>query len=341
MKNRTPDFMELLETFFSEYMPYSAGLSKNTILSYKYAFRLLIEYLYSEKNIPADRITFKLLDFNTINAFLLWLKDKRKCSDTTRNMRLAAISSFAAYAQNRSLDAAAVLMNSVKKVPVKKQPSKPRTVFSLDEVAVLLRLPDCKTTTGARDNVMLNLMYASGARTQEICDLTVRDAQFQNDVTKLTITGKGEKMRRINIPQPCGDLLKQYLVRKGIQNNLDRHIFSSQTHEYMTISCIRALFKKYLNIAKAQNPSLFLSFGYSPHTMRHTTATHMLEAGIPMMAIKNFLGHASVMTTERYAELSQSSVNKHIREWNQRWFSPAETSAANTRAENKMPGFLQ
>jgi site-specific recombinase XerD len=318
--------MELLETFFTEFMPYSAGLSANTIRSYKFAFRLLIEYLGAMKNTNADRINFVMLDFETVNGFLLWLESERKCSIGTRNMRLAALSSFARYAQNRNIDAALTFANAVKKVPVKKQARKPRNTFSLKEVETLLRLPDAKTAIGRRDNVLLNLMYASGARAQEICDLTVRDIQFQGSAAKLTLTGKGNKMRRINIAKPCAELLRDYLAKRDMLHAYDRHVFSSQTHEHMTVSCIEEIYKKYLKLAKGQRPSMFREPRYSPHTMRHTTATHMLEAGIPLMAIKNFLGHTSVMTTERYAELSQSTVNKHIRDWNERWF-PQESVA--------------
>lgn len=289
---------------------------------------------------PQGDITFKQLDYGTINAFLLWLESERKCSIATRNIRFAALSSFAAYAQNRNFEAAIVFKNSVKKIPVKKQAAKPRTVFSLEGVAVLLQLPDCKTAIGMRNHMLLSLMYASGARAQEICDLTVRDVQFQDDVTKLTLTGKGGKMRRINIAKPCAELLKGYLVRKRIQNDLDRHIFSSQTHEHMTTSCIGEIFKKHIGLVKEQNPSLFLESRYSPHTMRHATATHMLEAGIPLMVIKNFLGHSSVLTTERYSELSQSTVNKHIKEWNQRWFPMVESDTPEQESGNKLPVFL-
>ena len=164
--------MEILQDFFDSHMPYSAGFSTNTIQSYKYAFRLLIEYLYTEKEIPADKITFKLLDYTVISDYLRWLEEDRKCSVSTRNQRLAALSSF----QNRDFEAAAIFMSSLKRLPKKKQKVKLRTIFTLDEVSVLLRLPDDKKSTGMRDKVLLNVMYASGARAQEICDLRADDA---------------------------------------------------------------------------------------------------------------------------------------------------------------------
>ena len=107
------------------------------------------------------------------------------------------------------------------------------------------------------------------------------------------------------------------------------------------ISCIEEIYKKYVAIARAENPGMFLEKRYTPHTMRHTTATHMLEAGIPMMAIKNFLGHSSISTTERYAELSQGTVNRHIRDWNEKWFSQQKESSVKRKKENQLPDFLK
>ena len=143
--------------------------------------------------------------------------------------------------------------------------------------------------------MILNLMYASGARAQEICDLRVRDVQFQKNLTRLTLTGKGNKVRRIVIAKSCADMLKHYLDWRGISHDLNRHIFSSQTHEHMTVSCIEEIYKKYIAEARERHPGMFLQSKYTPHTMRHTTAIHMLEAGVPLMAIKNFLGHASLL----------------------------------------------
>ena len=172
--------------------------------------------------------------------------------------------------------------------------------------------------------MILNLMYASGARAQEICDLRVRDVEFQKNLTRLTLTGKGNKVRRIVIAKSCADMLIHYLDWRSISHELNRFIFSSQTHEHMTVSRIEEIYKKYVAEARERHPEMFLQSKYTPHTMRHTTATHMLEAGVPLMAIKNFLGHVSVATTERYAELSQTTTDKHIREWNRRWFWDAD-----------------
>lgn len=340
MKNEAVLFMTLLETYFTEYMPYSAGLSKNTIRSYRDAFRLLFQYLNVKKGIGANEICFRLLDHNTIADFLKWLEEERNCSVSTRNHRLTVLSSFAVYSANRNFEAATVFMNSIRKISLKKSNVSPRIIFTMEEIAYLLRMPNTTTEVGKRDHALLNFMYATGARAQEVCDIKVRDIIFQNEKTKVVITGKGGKTRRVAIANVCAGILKQYINWKNISDNPERHVFSSQVHEHMTVSCVEEIFKKYINIAKAQTSDMFREKKYTPHTMRHTTATHMLEAGIPIMAIKNFLGHASVATTERYAELSQNTVNKHIREWNERWFQDTHTEYA-VNPKSEIPHFLK
>lgn len=253
MKNKKQsEFLDVLYDFINEYMPIVAGLSDNTIRLYKATFRLLLKYFQNERNISSEAIHFCDLDRDMLISFLNWLESKQNCSIATRNVRLASLSSFASYAQNRNSDAALTFLASIRRIPAKKTAACPRIFFTRDEVSVLLRIPDTSSTIGRRDAILLSLMYASGARAQEICDLRVRDVLFQDKTTILTITGKGKKTRRILIAQPCAKILKAYLLWRKIDQDLDCHIFSSQTHEQMTISCVEAIFKKYLAIAKAK-----------------------------------------------------------------------------------------
>jgi len=266
MRRKKNRFLDILEAYVTEYMPCTAGLSDNTIRSYKDTFRLLLAYLQEKKSINAHEAAFAGLDYDTLAGFLDWLEQTRKCSVSTRNQRLTILAAFAAYAQNRDFDAASVFMNSVQKIPAKRTQSKPRTIFTMEEAVLLLRLPDPSTDIGRRNQVILNLMYASGARAQEICDLRVRDVQFQKELTRLTLTGKGNKARRIVIAKPCASLLKLYLEWRGISHDLNRHIFSSQTHEYMTVSCIEEIYKKYVAIARERYPRMFFAVQiYAPH----------------------------------------------------------------------------
>ncbi len=338
--NKPSKFLELLDSYITKYMPCSVGASPNTITSYKYAFRLLLEFMYSMNGIPADKIAFEQLTFDTMTEFLDWIEKDRGCSASTKNQRLSAIISFSEFAQNRDFVAASVFRSGVIKIPMKKAQKKQRAVFSVQEVSIFLRLPDDGKQIGLRDKVLLSLMYASGARAQEICDLTVGNIQFNIKGATLNIKGKGGKSRRIGIPDNCAKMLQKYISHRRLALKPDNHIFSSQTHEHMTVSCIEGIFKKYIRQAKANNPSLFREHSYPPHSMRHSTASHMLEAGVPIVVIKNFLGHASLQTTQIYAELSQNTVDKHLIEWNEKWFSQNSDVPQESKKNNEMPDFL-
>jgi len=339
--NKPSKFLELLDTYITTYLPCSVGASPNTVTSYKYAFRLLLEFMHAKKGIPADKITFEQLTFDMITDFLDWIEKERGCSASTKNQRLSAIISFSGYTQNRDFDAASVFRSGVIKIPMKKAHKKQRAVLSVQEVSILLRLPDENKKIGLRNKVLLSLMYASGARAQEICDLVVGNIQLNINGATLNIKGKGGKSRRIGIPENCAKMIEKYISHRHLGSKPDKHVFSSQTHEQMTVSCIESIFKKYVRQAKAENPALFREDSYPPHSMRHSTASHMLEAGVPIVVIKNFLGHASLQTTQVYAELSQITVDKHLKDWNEKWFSPDYEVMKESRKEHEMPDFLK
>lgn len=184
-------FLKLLDSFVTSYLPSAVGVSPNTVTSYKYAYRLLIEFMYSVKGIPADTITFDLLSYDTLLGFLDWIEKVRGCCISTKNQRLSALLSFSKYAQNRNLSAASFFRTSVLKIPMKKGKKKARAVFTTEEVAILLRLPDDHTKIGLCNKVLLSLMYASGARGQEMCNLTVGDVDSRSEGAKLKLRGKG------------------------------------------------------------------------------------------------------------------------------------------------------
>lgn len=177
--------------------------------------------------------------------------------------------------------------------------------------------PDTTKKIGRRDAVLLSILYSSGARAQEICDLTLNDVNF-GDTTTLRFVGKGSKVRLVAIPRNCALLLKKYLQNRQLDtaniNDRKKHVFSSQTHEKMTISCIEEIVKKYITKAKAAYPTLFKRKNYSPHCFRHSIAVHMLECGESLVVIKAFLGHASIETITIYAEVTPELANKYLRE---------------------------
>lgn len=341
-KSKAPSaFLNHLEYFINTYISETKGLSKNTIISYKTTFMLLINFMYVVKGISAEDITFQCLDVNTISEFLSHLEKERECSVSTKNQRLAALYSFSEFVQNRDFDAASIYRSAILLIPPKKTASKKRIGFTVEEVKILLALPGQDSEITLRNTVLLSLMYATGARAQEICDLKVSKLQFRPQNSTVELIGKGSKARRVRIPDHCASMLKKYLIHRQIENKPDHHIFSSQTHEQMTVSCIEEIFKKYVKQAKAEHPNLFPEANYSPHCIRHTTGQHMLEAGVPLMVIKPFLGHASVQTTQIYAESSQAMVDKHIKEWNERNFHQTLYADKDDCNKTNVPDFLR
>ena len=303
-----------LSEFFNTYLPNTRGLSANTIRSYKQVFRLLLEYIYAEYGILPERVEFRHLEKGTVEAWLNWLCAERGCSTKTRNHRLSVLVAFARFALHRDFGGALTLCSEVEHLPQKKDSKRGDAVhFTREEMSVLLRLPNSSNKIGKRDKVMLSVLYASGARAQELCDLTVGDVRFGKE-TIMTLHGKGDRTRTIVIPDKCATLLKIHMEQNNLSNTDPlRHIFSSQTHEHMSISCIEAVVKKYVMLAKKLRPDLFREH-YTPHSFRHSIAFHMLESGIPLPVIKTFLGHVSISSTLIYASANFDMVSKYLRD---------------------------
>ena len=161
MSKRKITFMTLLEDYFETYMPYSRGLSPNTINSYKQSFLLLLRFMLEEKKKKADDIKFSDMTYDVLLEFFNWLENERNCKPVTRNQRLSALSAFSEYAQNRDFDAASIFRSAIIRIPVKKAKKKSRAVFTRQEIKILLFLPDESYETGLRDKVLLSFMYAT------------------------------------------------------------------------------------------------------------------------------------------------------------------------------------
>ena len=340
------EFLSLLGKFFTEYLPISMNASPNTISSYKCAFRLLFQYLNEETDIETRHVTFEMLNFDLLTSYFDWLISVRKNNRTTAKQRMGALASFAEYAQNRNFEAGYIFHSSLARIAKKsfrRVKGKQRSSFTREEIAILLSLPDTTEILGLRDLVLLSVMYSSGARAQEICDLTVKDITHDEKGNAiLTLTGKGEKTRRVKITADATRLLNQYINYRKIYNQPNRHVFFSQRNECLSVPAVEEIFTKYITKAKAAHPDKFCNGPYTPHVMRHTTATHLIEAGVPVAIVKNILGHASIQTTQFYVEISQQTVDRSMEEWNEKWFSknkPNEATLPPTK--DSIPEFLR
>jgi site-specific recombinase XerD len=277
----------------------------------------MFEYLHGTCGIRPMTVTFDTLGQDVLYGWLDWLEGERGCKPQTRNQRRAALASFASYVADGGITTAVAFCSAVAAIPKKRTPKGTSVIyFTLEEVGLLLGLPDTSRHIGRRDAVLLSLLYSSGARAQEICDLKVCDIHFGKQ-TVLKIVGKGNKVRQVTVQKKCADMLRRYIRGFGLDADTfagqTRHLFSSQTHEHMTISCVEEIVAKYVTKAKSLYPSKFLHKRYSPHSFRHSIAVHMLEAETPLPIIKVFLGHASIETTI-YATVTPELAAKYLRE---------------------------
>ena len=174
-------------------------------------------------------------------------------------------------------------------------------------------------------------------------DVTLADIAAKVGVSNVAVSkalsGKGNKKRRVGIPQNCAEILKNYIVHCGINDKPGSYVFKSQRNEKISVSCIEELFKKYVKQAKQSYSNLYLEKSYPPHSMRHTAATHMLEAGLPLIYIKNMLGHVSIQTTQIYASISQKAADKYLKEWNKKWFETYDDHR--DKESERIPDFLK
>lgn len=234
------------------------------------------------------------------------------CSPSTRNQRLSAISAFFKYASQRSISALKICSN-IASIPPKKTPRHIFSYFSVEELRVLLQMPDPRKPLERRDIVLLSLLYDSGARAQELCGIRVGDIRFSNPASVL-LHGKGGKSRVVPLMNRPTRILQQFIAeRKFGTAEKDAPLFLNQRGEPITPACIRNVICKYISRAKNIRPDLFNESSYSPHSFRHSKAVHLLEAGTELVYIRDFLGHVSVQTTEIYATVSQSMLNSVLR----------------------------
>ena len=339
--------LDNLQYWLEEYLPSAEGKKSNTLRSYKSTWRLFMKF-FMKDGISARDVTYEMLSYEKIMDFLSWMEKERHCMVSTRNNRLAAINKFAAYSQNKDFNSTYTFGKAVSKIPYKKKlDSKERSYFTKEELKLFLELPTPKDNTGLRNHVLLSFMYASAARAEEVCLLKVKDIRFLPDgKVSVLIHGKGNKTRRIKISQKPGELLKRYIAYRRISNQPDACVFCTQRNDRMSVKSIEEIYKKYVTMAKEMYTDLFQEATYTPHSMRHTTAVHMLDAGVPLIVIKQFLGHENISTTEIYAKMSAESVDRKLADWDRRYWGEYMDETLTEEpltldSEEEIPDFLK
>lgn len=293
------DFSKYLTDFFSKYLPYEKRVSSNTALAYKDTFVLYIRFM-GYKGVNVERLTLKHITKENVNKFLDWLRIERKCSNSTINARLAAIHAFVLYVQYQYPENL-YECQKILSIQVKKIEKIPINYFSIEGITLLLQQPDTNTPRGRRDLALLSLLYDSGARVQEIIDLTPSCVRLSKPGT-LKITGKGNKTRIVPMLENQMNLLKYYMnEHKLLEPQANKHpLFFNSRSEKLTRAGVNYILFKYATMARLNNEKL-IPLKFSCHSLRHSKAMHLLQAGVNLVYIRDILGHVSVKTTEIYA----------------------------------------
>lgn len=307
------DFARYLTQFLSTYLPGQRGTKRNTQLSYRDSFSLLLEYCRDCEKISPEKLKILQVDRDLVLRFLKWLEESRNCKSSTRNQRLAAIHSFFSFL----IVEAPEYMEQAQKVlsiPMKKTEEPPLMYLPLDTVKGLLDQPDRTTTQGKRDAVLLSLLYDTGARVQELADLKVGNVAL-NDTVTITLTGKGGKSRIVPVMRPTGELMKQYIEGAGLSSPAcnGNPLFINRSNKALTRAGITYILKKYAEAAQTAGVK-DISVEITPHWLRHSKAMHLLQAGVNLVYIRDLLGHADISTTEIYARADEKMKRKALLE---------------------------
>ncbi len=287
--------------FLLEYLIGERNLARNTQQSYRDTLRLLLPFTAHNAGRPIDQLQIEDLTADRLRAFLQEVEDKRGCGAATRNQRLAAIHSLAHFIGLHSPEHIE-WCGQVRVVPFKKAQVVPVYYLEKKEMDALLEAPDVNTTQGCRDQTLLLFLYNTGARADEAAHVLINDLQLglipERDPSVVLIRGKGNKLRRCPLWAKTVNSLRPLVSNRGQQE----HVFLNRRGRPLTRFGIHALVERYARKIATNLPSIAKK-RVSPHTIRHTTATHLLRSGVDINTIRAWLGHVSLETTNVYAEV--------------------------------------
>ena len=291
----------LLHSFFEDYLKLQNGLRPASIKSYSDTIRLFLTFVSNQQKQKITRLLISDFSVKTVVGFLNFLEEKRFNHIRTRNNRLAALKTLFEYL-GRRLPEVLAEAERISAIPIKRV-APPETYFlERDEIAALFSNLPKKGRYALRDHALLMFLYNTGARVQEIASLKVANLILK-DHPCVHLHGKGDKWRVCPLWEKTVILLKQLIFEERIENKPEYPVFQAHTKRSLTRYGIYKIVRKHTQfLIKKKSDTSNLSI--SPHTFRHTTAVHMLEAGVEINVIRGWLGHVSLETTNRYAEIN-------------------------------------
>ena len=275
---------------FLDYLTYERNVSINTVEAYRDDLESFVSFLCNDYfTIDRDLVELRRVDHLTIRAYLAHLA-RRKLARTSIARHLSALRTFFKYLMREGI----VEMNPARSVATPRREKHLPAVMQTSDIALLLEQPDLSTNLGIRDRAWLELLYASGLRISELVGIDLDDIELRARLVK--VHGKGSKERIVPFGSKAEEAIRAYLAVRSAEAD-ENALFVNYRGARITTRSVRRLFDGYIRSAS-------LRAGISPHTMRHSFATHLLNAGADLRGIQELLGHASLSPTQKYTHLN-------------------------------------
>ncbi len=295
-----------IQKYFLSYLISQRGYGANTIASYRDTFKLLFSFLAScDKQLLRLKLTD--IDRDCVLKYLQWTEIERRNSVSTRNLRLAVLKSFFSYVLSIAPEYSSQCSEIIN-IPAKKAEKKQPIYLTEAETKRLLNAPDKSSREGIRHMAILTLLYDSACRVQELIDLNVANVTFGR-CCRVFVKGKGSKYREIPIFSDTGKVLQRYITEYGLKS--DDPLFTSRSGVRLTRAGVSYIINKYNKLLQKEQGDSFMK-SLSPHLLRHSKATHLVNENVNIYNVRDFLGHASVTTTEIYLTSNPERTKRAI-----------------------------
>ncbi len=278
---------------YLDYLKYQKNYSDYTVLNYKDD---IIEYLHF---MESEALNFKEVEYSDIRFFLMFLKDNKKDDNSSINRKLSSLRGFYKYLANEKI----VKTNVFALVNGPKKSKKLPRYFEYNELEELFEVPDKTTAIGQRDLLLLEMLYATGVRVGELISIKVKDIDLGR--RNIIILGKGNKERFVTYGEYCEEALKNYLKDGYLQLNVNQSesLFLNQKGGDLTERGVRYILDQLI-----QKTSIHKKI--SPHMIRHSFATHLLNQGCDLLTVQKLLGHESIKATQIYTHVTTDRLKE-------------------------------
>ncbi len=298
---------DYMHAFFYQYLAEIRGLSSNTVFAYRDTIKLLLCFCADRLRKEVDQLNIEEINDKIVLTFLNNIETNRGCTEKTRNARLAGIRAFFGFISREE----PVLLKQcyhIRAIPLKRTEHKTVDYLDNNEMKAILGSTDSPSHKGIRNKALFMILYNTGARVGEIVNLKINDLRLDSP-GQVSFLGKGKKQRACPLWAETIESLNNYLKIRQPQNPSNEHLFLNDRGKPITRFGIGHIINKYAQKASQICPSLnHKSVG--PHTFRHSTAMHLIQAGNDINMVKLWLGHADINTTHMYVEINMEMKRK-------------------------------